>query len=315
MLTRKSLNWIILVALFAVLISACAPARTASNQGVMPVPEAAVERDNFNSAPYQGEAAQPAVGKPQAASIERLVIRNANLSLVVPDPGQSMEVINKMANEMGGYVVSQNLYKTSGSNEVEYPEGNISIRVPSDQLDQAMTQIKALVKNPVEDILSETVSGQDVTSEYTDLGSRLKNLQASEEQLREIMASAQKTEDVLAVLQQLTQVREQIEVIQGQMKYYEESARLSSISVSLKAEASVQPLKVGGWQPVGVARDAVQALIYTVQLIGTVAIWGLVYLLPVGLIIGLPIVLVIWLIRRGSKRRKAAAAGTVKPEA
>lgn len=314
MMTRKSLYWISLVALFAILISACAPARTASNQGMMPVPEAAMERDYFGST-SNSAAAQTAPGKPQAASVERLVIRNASLGLVVPDPSQSMEVISRMASEMGGYVVSQNLYKTSGSNDVEYPEGNISIRVPSDQLDNAMDQIKALVRNPVEHILSENVSGQDVTSEYTDLGSRLKNLQASEEQLREIMASAQKTEDVLAVLQQLTQVREQIEVIQGQMKYYEESARLSSISVSLKAEASVQPLKVGGWQPVGVARDAVQALIYTMQLFGTIAIWGLVYLLPIGLIIGIPVVIVIWLIRRGSKRRKAAAAGAVKPEA
>ena len=56
------------------------------------------------------------------------------------------------------------------------------------------------------------------------------------------MEEATKTEDVLSVFNQLTQVREQIEVIKGQMQYYEQSAALSSISVELYANAAVQPV-------------------------------------------------------------------------
>ena len=52
------------------------------------------------------------------------------------------------------------------------------------------------------------------------------------------MASATKTEDVMNVFNQLTQVREQIEVIKGQIKYYEESAALSAINVQIMAQRS-----------------------------------------------------------------------------
>ncbi len=321
MFTKPKSNLIITcIALIAVLLaSACqaaAPTRTVSNEA-MPAagPGFAPQAAQDNARADEGGYATGAIGKAEAAQPERLVIRNANLSIVVADPAQTMDFISKMASDMGGFVVSQNLYKTSGSNEVEYPEATITVRVPAESLDNALGQIKAQVKDPVEDILSETVSGQDVTSEYTDLSSKLKNLQVSEEQLREILGSAKTTEEVLAVHQQLTYVREQIEVIQGQMKYYEESARLSAISVTIKAEASIQPLRVGGWQPVGVARDALQALIFTMQLLGSIAIWGLIYIVPTLLVIGLPIVLVVWLIRRGAKKRRASTPPSANPPA
>ena len=69
---------------------------------------------------------------------------------------------------------------------------------------------------------------------------------------------------------QLTQVRSDIEVLEGQIKYYDEAVALSSISVVLQSLEGVKPLEVGGWQPVGVARNAVQAMIDTMQFIGSV---------------------------------------------
>ena len=103
-----------------------------------------------------------------------------------------------------------------------------------------MTKIKAEVKNLATDIRSENVSGQDVTAEYTDLTSRRNNLERAEAQLQEIMASATKTEDVLNVFNQLTQIRGEIEVIKGQMKYYEESSNFSAINVELISQESDQ---------------------------------------------------------------------------
>jgi hypothetical protein len=239
-----------------------------------------------------------------AGSADRLVIKNANLAIVVLDPSQAMDSISKLAASMGGYVVSSNTYKITTDNGIEVPEADITIRVPVEKLDEALSEIKKLVKNPQEDILSENVSGQDVTQEYTDLQSRLDNLQQTEKQLREIMASATKTEDVMSVFNQLTQVREQIEVLQGQIKYYQTSASLSAIKVDLKAQASVQPLSIGGWQPVGVARNAVQALLNTLRFLANAVIYLVILILPIVLIIYLPLRL-IWVgIRRWRAKRK-----------
>ena len=100
-------------------------------------------------------------------------------------------------------------------------------------------------------------------------------------------------------------MREQIEVIKGQMKYYEEAAALSKIAVSITADEAVQPIQVGGWQPSGVAKDAIEALIKTLQFLAEVGIWFVLCVLPVGLLIGLPLFFAVRAVIRIRKRRKA----------
>ncbi len=249
------------------------------------------------------------VDQSSAQPIERMVIKNASLSIAVDDPSASMDRISSLAEEMGGYVVSANVYQTYLSDGQKVPQGTITVRVPADRLQEAMTRIKAETKLPV---INENISSQDITSEYTDLDSRVRNLEAAEKQLQGILDRATKTEDVLNVFNQLTQVREQIEVIKGQMKYYEQSAALSAISVELIPNASVQPVTIGGWQPQGVARDAVQALVNTLKGLATVGIWLVIYLLPTLLVVFGPPVLIIFFIVRWLRRRKKA---TQKPAA
>ena len=134
--------------------------------------------------------------------------------------------------------------------------------------------------------------------------SRLRNLEAAEAQLVEIMENANRTEDVLAVYNQLIQVREQIEVIKGQMKYYEESARLSSITVELIANQAVQPITAGGWEPVGVIKNAIQALINGMQVIFNIATYLILTVLPILLVIVLPIYLIVRGVIHWRRRRK-----------
>ena len=223
-----------------------------------------------------------------------------------------MAFIQKLAEGMGGYVVTSNLYKARDDNGIVTPAGKISIRVPAEKLTEALSQIKGQVKDPNQDIKRENVSGQDVTKEYTDSQSRLTSLQAKEQKLQEIMASTTKTEDTLNVYRELTATQQEIEVLKGQIKYYEESAAMSAINVDLVALASVQPLTIGGWQPVGVARNAVQALINTLKFLGNALIWLVIFCLPIGLILGIP-GFFIW---RGSRRwlrsRRSAQAITPK---
>lgn len=257
----------------------------------------ASEADMFNS----GKDAQEST---------RIVIENANMTIVVSDPGLAMEEITRMAKEMGGFVVRSNLYKTTTESGIEVPQANITVRVPVERLDDALSSIRGLTGNPDEDVLSENRTGEDVTEHYTDLQSRLRNAEETERQLREIQASATRTEDVLNVFNQISAIREQIEVLKGQIKYYEESAALSAIDVQLVAQEAVDPLTIGGWKPEGVARDAVQALINTLKFLANALIWIVLWLLPVGLLVGLPLFLIIRAVRR--RRARNAAPPVVK---
>lgn len=245
-----------------------------------------------------------------AVSRERMVVRNADLAIVVKDPEVSMEEISKLAEEMGGFVVSSNLYQSYTNNGVLVPEANVVIRVPSEKLDEVMDKIKA---DAVE-VQTETVSGQDVTSTYVDLESQLKNLEAAEAQLVEIMSKAQTTEDVMSVYNQLISIRGQIESIKGQMKYYEESVALSAISVRLIAEETVQPIMVGGWQIKGWARDAAQSLLNFLQDFTKFLINLIVSFIPKLLIVALVFGLPIWLIVRAVRNRRRKNQSTPAEE-
>ena len=271
--------------------------------------EGLVEREFAEeAAPMEAPAAEFAEGgtgfdsaNTSVTSSERIVLTNINMGVVVADPAESMKAIGNMAEELGGYIVSANLNQISLATGEEAHQGSITVRVPAEQVDEAVAFIEGQSDKPVE---YQNIDSQDVTREFTDLQSRLRNLQAAEEQLIEIMNDAYATEDVLSVYNELVQVQEQIEVIQGQINYFKEASSLSAISVELIPDASVEPLTVAGWQPVGVARDAVQALINALQILVNVAIWLILFLLPMLLVIAIPISIIIYILLRWTKRRK-----------
>jgi len=284
---------IIPILLILFLFAGCSPARSAMQ------PEAVMEKgtglvsggDNrsqsFDASGQPGSDSSLSSYSEEGSGqrLERMVIKNANLSIVVENPSESMDDISQMASEMGGYVVSSNLTQVRTDRGVEVPRARITIRVPSENLEQALEDIKTGAGK----VLSENVSGEDVTKEYTDLESRLRHLNSAEEKLSQIMDEAEDTEDVLRVYNRLVEVQEEIEMVKGQMQYYEQSAALSAISVTIQANEAVQPLKIGSWQPVGVAKKAIQALINTLQFFGNAAIWLGLFILPVLLIIYFPI--------------------------
>jgi hypothetical protein len=244
---------------------------------------------------------------------ERMVIMNVDVTVVVADPTAKAEAIDELAKSLGGWVVSMNMYQTYTANSGTVPQINISIRVPSDKLDSALAAIKA----DVVDVTYENRSSQDITASYVDLESQLRNLQQAEEDLQAIMDEARnnpgndattKTQDVLNVYNQIVMVRGQIEQIQGEMKYYEESSATSLINVTLIAEETIQPLKIGPWTPKAAAQDAYKGLVKFLRSFVEFVIWLVVLILPVVIVVFGPIALIVWAIVAGIKRRKAKKA-------
>jgi hypothetical protein len=315
--TNKSV-YIFITGLFlaAVLTAACAAASPQSRNetALMPAPmeksmEASPEfADSVGAEEIPQESNSETItysDNNASQSVERIIIRNARLSIAVPDPPSAMDDIAKMADDMGGFVVSGNIYYSTLENGEKVPYGRTTIRVPAELFNDAITQIKALSS---QDPLNQSIESQDVTSEYTDLQSRLRNLESAEEQLQEIMDKAYDTEDVMRVFNQLVQVQEQIEIIKGQIKYYEQSSAYSAIEVELEPDEAVQPLTIGGWQPAGVAKKAVQALINALEVLVNFSIWMVVFFIPLLIIflivVGIPIYLIIKFINSRSSKKK-----------
>lgn len=225
--------------------------------------------------------------KSAGPSVDRIVIVNVDMSIVVDDPAAKLDSIAKLAERMGGFVVSSNIYQTTLQNSSIVPEGYINVRVPAGQLDTAIAEIK----NGAVEVQSENRNGQDVTDQYVDLQSQLKAKQSAETKLYEILAKAETAEDTLLVFNQLSQVQSDIEVLKGQINYYDQASALSSINVHLVANESIQPIEVGGWKPQGVAKQAVEALIGFFQGFVSFLIWLFIFILPVVLVL----MLVLWI--------------------
>jgi hypothetical protein len=299
--------------LTAILLAGCA-------SQAIPAPSSAREAPSADSSSFQSQtAAEQTTGgisnstANSAQAAERIVVKNARLNIVVSDPSKSIDTISKMAQSMGGFVVNADMEQTQLDNGAKVPTASVTIRVPAERLDEALSQIKALSDRLP---LSENIESKDVTSDYTDLQSRLRNLENTEAQLTKIMDSATSTEDVLSVYNRLVDVRQQIEVLKGQINYYDQSAALSSISVDLVANEAVQPLTIGGWQPVGVAKNAIQALINTLKFLANAAIWILILVIPVLVVLYIVFFLplsLLWKWLRSRRRRKVAPPATTPP--
>jgi hypothetical protein len=315
---RKNKIWMIVLSA-TILLASCSMARNMASGAIaqespamesMPAaaPSADIAKMGFKESMGAVEYDTAAA---ESTSSERIVIKNANLSIVVVDPVASMDAIDKMAIEMGGFVVNSNSYKTTTYSGREVPTATITIRVPAEKLNEAMSRIKGMVEDPEIDIISEDVSGQDVTGEVNDLESKLRNSQAAEAQLLELMDKAASTEDVVEIFRELKSVREEIEVTQGQIKYYRESASLSAISVYLQAKEAVEPITVAGWKPGLQAQKALQALVKGGQYLVDMLIWLVIFAIPFLAVIFLPIYFIVKAIH---KRRQKNAAAQQKKE-
>jgi len=269
-----------------------APAGTA----VAPAqPDRVMTKDAYSGSPEGADSPSALGAQP------RLIIRTADVTIVVPDAQEGMNALTRLADEFGGFVVSSSASRVADN----ALQGYITLRVDVARFDEAMSRVRALAL----EVRSESVRGEDVTAEYVDLDARLKNLEAAEAQLQQILRQATATEDVLAVYRELTSIRGQIEQIKSRMKYLSQSAALATISVTLIPDALAQPVQVGGWRPAGVVRDAFEALIATLQGLASLLIWLAIVVLPVLLIFVIPTALIVLLVRRARRNKARTTEG------
>jgi hypothetical protein len=228
--------------------------------------------------------------------VKRLIIRDASLELVVRDTQAALDEITARVDELGGYVVSSRMYK--------YDEGtrvNLTVRVPADALDATLAQWRDMAL----EVRHQVITGQDVTEEYADVSSRLRHLEATEARLLTFLEEAEDTEATLAVYGELQQVQGEIERLKGRVQYLEGASALSQVSIELIPDEMAGPIDVAGWRPQGTLRQAVEALVRTLQFLVEALIWVGVYVLPLGLLLmGAPGAVVVWWVRRWRRRRE-----------
>ena len=312
----KHNKWVILGTLFLVLavLVGCAPARAPSKvasqltverdagkaAATPPAASAQPVAENASSA-YGGGASGSA--DQQASVGERMIISTVDMSVVVEDTDKAFGQLQALTNEYKGYVSDSRRWY-----EGEQPLANVTIRVPAASLSEALAKIRALAIR----VESENTSGQDVTEEYTDVQARLRNLETTEKELllleTQVRESRGKAEDILAVHREITDIRGQIESLQGRQQYLERMTALATIHLTIRPKALPQPLiQSETWNPLITVNRALRNFVSVVQVLIDIAINVLVFS-PIILVPLLVLWLLVRLLRRGKKSKKDTSA-------
>jgi len=277
---------LLVICLLVPVACASAPSVEESAERIMPLP-AAMSPGREEVYKESGTEALPSTGE------ERMIVRNGDMSLVVEDVVDARDDIAQLAVSFDGYVVSSQI-----SGEEQDMQGWISIRVPDERFEQTLAELRELAVR----VTSESTSSRDVTEEYVDLQSRLRNAEATESQYLALLEKAADVEDILRIYDSLSRVRSEIEQIKGRMQYLERTSSMSLISVNLKPVTTAKSLVRAGWSALEILKAAVRGIVIFGQWLGAIAIWFLIFIPIWGTIFGI----IYW--RRRRKRAQAKAA-------
>ncbi len=227
---------------------------------------------------------------------ERKVIQRAQFSVKVDDVPDSEQKLRNITDSLGGYIQSANINK--GGNERYF--ASLTLRIPQSQFDAAVTQIKELGE-----VINSSTSGDDVTQQYYDTEARLRIMRQEERSLLKLLEKADKMEDIMQVRRELSQIRQNIEVKESELKRLDQLTSLSTIDVSLQ-EVEVQGHQITATGISGVWSRTMTAFILStnrlIKGIGNMVI-GLGSILPLLLLLA-ALGLMVFALRRFRAKRK-----------
>jgi hypothetical protein len=216
-----------------------------------------------------------------------MIIRTADLSLITKEFDKARANLEAILKRYRGYVGELQAGGNTGSGRTL----SATLRVPADQLDATLTEVKTLGR-----VESESQSGQDVTSQYVDLQARLSNARNTEQRLTDLLRNRTgKLSDVLQVEQEVDRVRGQIEQMEAERKNMSNQVSYATLNATIaedyKAQLQVVPpststrlsnAAVEGYR--SMADGVVSLALFLLSTGPSLLLWGVVLFLPARLI-------------------------------
>jgi hypothetical protein len=225
------------------------------------------------------------------ANTESKIRKSGSINLTVENLEEANDEVLDILDNYNGSVVSSNESGVGNSKSI-----SITLKVPVEYFEDLFEGVKD-IEGEVDYASYYT---DDVTQEYTDLQSRLKNLKATETQLVKILETADTVEDTLSVYKELSSTRSQIEVLEGQIKYLDNQVDYSYLTVYLSLSDVGKEVKDEKWEPFGVVKSAFSALVDFGIGIVDMLIWVIVF----SPVILKPIAILLLIIQKRKKGKK-----------
>ena len=178
-------------------------------------------------------AEQKPAEAPAPASANRKLIRNATVQLEIVSFDDAVQKITAFANEEHGYVATTNSEKQANGKL----RGEVVVKVLPENLDRLLQKLRGLGE-----LKNQTLGTEDVTKAYFDTDARLKNAHVMEQRLIDMLnVKTGKVADLLQVEKELGRVREEIEKMQGDLKYWDSQVQFATVTISLAEKDMEEP--------------------------------------------------------------------------
>jgi glycine cleavage system regulatory protein len=186
-----------------------------------------------NKDPSSQNVSSPAPGEP--LSPERKIIKTGNLTFEVESFEAAYQKIVSILTEERGYIASSSSSKLANGKI----RGEIVIRIMPDKFDSITLRLRVLGE-----LKNQQVSSEDVTKFYVDIQARLNNSKVLEERLIKLMTEKKgEIKDLLEVEKELANVRQKIEQLQGEIKYYDNMTFLATIKLDIYEKDMAIPVE------------------------------------------------------------------------
>lgn len=240
------------------------------------------------------------------ATTSHLIIKSAEIRLLVEDSSQAMDRITQIVGDTGGYIISSRVWDQAYADEKNYKYATLTIGVPVQQFERALSRLR----NIAIQVVDESASGDDVTDQYVDLQSQLTNLEATRDRIKSFLDNAQTVDEALRINEQLSQIEGQIEEIKGKINYLQDRSAFSTITINIDPKLpeiipTPTPTPVPDtWKPGETFNGAKKAVTSAYQNIIDLLIWFFVVLVPIFA----PPVIIVWAILKWINRKSKKPA-------
>jgi len=179
------------------------------------------------------EAGKTRGESPAPALANRKLIRNAIVELEILSFDNAVQKITAVANEEHGYIATTDSEKQANGKL----RGQVVVKVLPENLDLFLQKIRSLGE-----LKKQTLGTEDVTKAYFDTDARLKNAHVMEQRLIDMLKTKTgKVSDLLQVEKELGRVREEIEKMQGELKYWDSQVQFATVTISLAEKDMEEP--------------------------------------------------------------------------
>ncbi|MEX2561906.1 MAG: DUF4349 domain-containing protein [Nitriliruptoraceae bacterium] len=246
------------------------------------------------------EPGPPISGAPTGRS----VIRSGEIWLETRDTAAALDDVLAVARQAGGYAATTDLRRS----EDGAVTGTVTLRVPSERLDEVMAELEAIGTS----VPLSRIDEYDVTTEVTDVEARLMNLRAFEAELLDLLAEVRRggggAEELVVVFERIREVRWEIEHLEARERSLDDQISMATIHVRIQQPAGPPSAGDVTWRPSDTLVSAWAATVRTLAFLADAVIWFALTIVPIALILlALPGAAVWWWYRRRVRSTTPAA--------